>query len=507
MNVLLINPPFPETFWSFSKVNRIFGKKWVVPPLGLITVASLLPQEWNFRFVDMVGRDITEDDWGFSDIVLVSGMQIQEEGILTTIREAKKRAKRVVIGGPWAFHRAEQALAAGADIVVKGEAEAGIAVLLEALDRKESGIILNIVEKPQLQDSPPPRYDLLEMDFYMDMALQFSRGCPFHCDFCDITLLFGRNVRTKSPDQILDELQILYDLGWRRNVCFADDNLVGNPSRAKALFRKLIPWMEERGYPFDFYTQASVTLAGDQELLDLMVKAGFFLVFLGIETTDIDSLKGAKKFQNAGVDLNSVCEKINRAGLQIAAGCIIGFDNEHPGADQRLIDFATRNNVPEMMVSLLHAVPGTTLWDRLEREGRLLTTDYDDEFGAQTAGMNFTPTRPLSDLFRELVTTYDKLYAPPAFMERINAHLMGMHNEPVKKGFSPPYLSEIRGIFTILFRQAVTRSHRLTTWRYLLYSVLKYPNRFRYFLMYLLRAEHYYDYAETIKKRYRHRPC
>lgn len=500
MNILLVSPRFPETFWSFTKVNRIFGKKWVVPPLGLITVASLLPQEWGFRFVDMVGRMITEDDWNFSEIVLISGMQVQEQGIIEVIREAKARGKRVVVGGPWAFHRAEHALASGADVVVRGEAETTVPELLEAINGSDTGTILDVGERPDLQDCPPPRYDLLEMDIYMDMALQFSRGCPFHCDFCDITLMFGRNVRTKTPRQIVAELQTLYDLGWRRNICFADDNLVGNPSKAKAMLRELIPWMEERGYPFDFYTQASVTMAADQELLDLMVKAGFFLVFLGIETTDKESLKNAGKHHNAGVDLNEVCRKINQAGLQIAAGCIIGFDNEHPGADQRLIDFAKNNSIPEMMVSLLHAVPGTTLWDRLEKEGRLLTSDYDDEFGLNTTGMNFKPTRPVDELFRELVSTYETLYAPKAFMERISTHLLEMKSPPVKKRFFLPYFSEVRGIVTILFRQAVTRSYRLTTWRYLLYSALKYPARFRFFLMYLLRAEHYYDYAETVSK-------
>ena len=267
------------------------------------------------------------------------------------------------------------------------------------------------------------------------MAVQFSRGCPFQCEFCDITFMYGREVRTKSPDQILQELQILYDLGWRRVVFFVDDNFIGNPSRTKDLLRKLVPWMEERGHPFDFTTQASVNLAADQELLDLMVRAGFWKVFLGIETLDRESLKDAKKFQNAAVDLDQVCEKINRAGLQIIAGCILGFDNERPGADQRLIDFASRNHIPEMFVTLLQAGPGTDLWKRLEKEGRLMFGGFNDNLGSQTGLINFLPTRPRSEIAGEFIRLYDALYDPEFYLNRSFEYLSRMESPPPKRLF------------------------------------------------------------------------
>ncbi len=244
---------------------------------------------------------------------------------METIREAKRRGKKVVVGGSLVFHFPEQALNAGADIVVRGEAEVIMPQLLESLRGQESGIVISADGPADLETTPPARYDLLDLNAYVDMAIQFSRGCPFHCEFCDITLMFGRRVRTKTPRQILDELTILYNLGWRRLVFFVDDNFIGNVTMAKNLLQELIPWNESRGRPFDFNTQASVNLGADDELLEAISRAGFIRVFLGIETTDKESLKGAKKYQNASADLVTLCDKITHAGLQIIAGCIIGF--------------------------------------------------------------------------------------------------------------------------------------------------------------------------------------
>jgi radical SAM superfamily enzyme YgiQ (UPF0313 family) len=399
-----------------------------------------------------------------------------------------------------AFHIPEEVLQAGADIVVKGEAETVADRLVEALEARESGIVIQGSVRPDLTGSPVPRYDLLDLTAYVDMAVQFSRGCPFQCEFCDITLMYGREVRTKSPEQILGELQAMYDYGWRRAVFFVDDNFIGNPSRAKALLRKLIPWMEERGHPFDFTTQASVNLAADPELLDLMVRAGFWKVFLGIETLDRESLKDAKKFQNAAVDLDKACEKINRAGLQIIAGCILGFDNELPGADQRLIDFATRNQIPEMFVTLLQAGPQTDLWVRLEKEGRLLFTGFSDNLGSQTGLINFLPTRPRAEIANEFIRLYDVLYDPEFYLKRSYECMARMESKPPHKSFSPPYLSELRAVLITLFRQGVLYPSRFTFWKYFIRGLTKFPLRFRYFLSACVVAEHYYEFRHTIKE-------
>ena len=351
---------------------RMLNKRAVQPPLGLITLAALLPREWQCVLADLMVRDLTEDDWAGTDVLMITGLTSQYAGIISLIREGKARGKTVVVGGPWVFHYPEETLKAGADIVVRGEAETLIPDLVEAISSGKSGVIFQASEKPDLRLSPVPRFDLLDMDRYAAMALQFTRGCPFHCEFCDITLMSGREVRTKDPSQILQEMQQLYDLGWRREIFVVDDNFIGSPSRTKRLLAEMIPWMEEKRHPFDFHTQASVNLAAHADLMEMMVKAGFFKVFLGIETCDLDSLRRTCKHQNAAVDLDEACRKINRAGLQIQAGCIIGFDHETPGAGRRLIEFAVRNQIPEMFCTMLQAGPGTDMWKRLQAEGRLL---------------------------------------------------------------------------------------------------------------------------------------
>jgi radical SAM superfamily enzyme YgiQ (UPF0313 family) len=478
----------------------MLNKKCVQPPLGLLTVAALLPKDWDLRLADATVREVSEEDWDHCEVVLVTGMINQSFGIMQTVRQAKERGKTVVVGGPMAFHAAESLLEAGADIVVRGEAETVIPRLLDAMRSEESGIIIEVNGRPELKDSPPPRYDLLDLHLYVDMAVQFSRGCPFHCEFCDITLMYGREVRTKSSEQVLKELQILYDLGWRRAIFFVDDNFIGNPSRTKALLKRLIPWMEERGYPFEFTTQASVNLAADQELLDLMVRAGFWKVFLGIETPDRENLKEAKKFQNAAVDLDRVCEKINRAGLQIIAGCILGFDNERKGADQRLIEFASKNQIPEMFVTLLQAGPGTDLWMRLEKEGRLMFCGFDDNLGSQTGLINFLPTRPRSEIAREFIHLYNVLYDPESYLKRSFEHLSRMETIPPKKAFSMPYASELRAVLIAFFRQGVLYPSRFTFWKLLFRAMLKFPQRLRYFISACIVGEHYYAYRQTIRE-------
>ena len=500
MRVLLVNPGYEQTFWSLNTVLKMLNKKVLAPPLGLLTVAALLPRDWDLTLVELSARHISEDEWDSLDLVFVGGMMVQYSGIIETIREGKKRGKQVVVGGPWVYHFPQVALDAGADIVVKGEAETVIPRLLEALSRRESGIVIEADDKPRLEESPMPRYDLLDMNLYVEMDVQFSRGCPFKCDFCDITLMYGRKVRTKQPRQILAELQMLYDLGWRRFVFIVDDNFIGNPPQARKLLRELIPWMEERGYPFDFASQASVNLAADPELLNLMVTAGFYRVFLGIESPDRESLVLAGKHQNAAVDLDLVCRKITKAGLQIIAGCIIGFDNERAGSDKQLIDFAVRNSIPEMFITLLQVGPGTELYDRMAKEGRLMGTLLNDNLSSQTALVNFLPARPVREIAEEFVRLYDTLYEPDFFLDRIFAHFSQMDPPRFRKKFLPPYLSEVRAVIITMFRQGVLYPSRLKFWKYLILGLVKFPKRIQHYFTGCIMAEHYFDYRRTIRK-------
>ncbi|MBI5250049.1 MAG: B12-binding domain-containing radical SAM protein [Desulfomonile tiedjei] len=499
MRVLLVNPGYGQTFWSMNTVLSMLNKKILAPPLGLLTVAALLPCDWDLKLVELTARQISEDEWDKCDVVFVGGMVVQYSGIIDSIREGKKRGKQVVVGGPWVYHFPQIAVDAGADIVVKGEAEPVIPRLLEALSRRESGIVIEADEKPSLDESPMPRYDLLDMDLYVEMDVQFSRGCPFQCDFCDITLMYGRRVRTKQPSQILAELQILYDLGWRRFVFIVDDNFIGNPSRAKKLLRELIPWMEEKGYPFDFASQASVNLAGDAELLNLMVKAGFYRVFLGIESPDRESLVSAGKHQNAAVNLDQVCQKITKAGLQIIAGCIMGFDNERTGADKPLIDFAVRNSIPEMFITLLQVGPGTELYDRMAKEGRLMASLLNDNLSSQTGLINFLPTRPVREIAEEFIRLYGTLYDPGPFLDRLYAHFSRMDPPSFRKRFLPPYPSEVRAVLITMFRQGLLYPSRLKFWKYLILGLVKFPKRIQHFFTACIMAEHYFNYRRTIQ--------
>ncbi len=497
MKALLVHPSYPQTFWSFDKVLKMTGKKALVPPLGLITLAALLPSDWDITLVDMVFEEISEKVWDETEVVMISGMGIQHKNILATIKEAKKRGKFVVVGGASVFHYPEDALTNGADIVVVGEAEVTVEALVKAVRARQTGTIISSPEKASMTESPAPRFDLLKMDKYVDMAVQFSRGCPFQCEFCDVTLMLGRKVRTKSPAQIIAELNTLYELGWRRLVFFVDDNFIGNVAQTKKLLNELVPWMESRGTPFNFSTQASVNLAADKELLDKMYRAGFFRVFLGIETPDKESLKEAKKYQNTGVDLVSACRKISEAGFQIIAGTIIGFDNEKPGASGRIIEFANQTNIPEIFATLLQAGLGTDLWMRLDNQKRLLCSDF-DTMSNQTALINFIPTRPLDEIVSEFVELYNNLYEPKNYLKRVFEHYSCMKPPKVKKSFKPPHLAELRAALITIYRNGFVYDSRLDFWGYMWKALWRFPDRIDRFVTALVVAEHYYDFRQAL---------
>src|SRR5687768_10086201 len=266
MRVLLIYPVFPPSFWSFERTIQLLGRKAMLPPLGLITVAALCPKDWEFKLVDRNVREVTEEEWAWAEMVMLSAMIVQRDDLLEQIREAKRRGKPVVIGGPYPTALQEECEPAGPDYLVLDEAEVTLPKFLAALQRGEKGgVFRSDGEKPDVHQTPIPRFDLLEFDAYSEMSVQFSRGCPFRCEFCDIIVLYGRKPRTKTPQQMVAELERLYELGWRRSVFVVDDNFIGNRKEVKAFLRELKPWMEERDFPFSFATEASVDLAQDQD--------------------------------------------------------------------------------------------------------------------------------------------------------------------------------------------------------------------------------------------------
>ena len=355
MNALLLYPNFPRTFWSFDRFMEMAGVKAFIPPLGILTVAALLPAEWSLRFFDRNVEEESQEDWHWCDIVILSAMIVQRQDFHHLIRKAVAMGKKVAVGGPYPTSLPEHAQQSGAHYLILDEGEITIPDFLAALERGEPAGVFRAWEKPDVSLSPMPRYDLLKREDYLMMAVQFSRGCPFNCEFCDIITLYGRKPRTKDNHQILAELQALHDLGWRGSIFMVDDNFIGNQRNVKRLLRELIPWMEQHNYPFSFITEASVNLAEDPELLELMVQAGFYGVFLGIETPDQDSLEVTHKLQNTRHPLVEACRRINEAGLLIYAGFILGFDGERPGAGRRIEEFVAATAIPQPMLGVLQA--------------------------------------------------------------------------------------------------------------------------------------------------------
>lgn len=416
LRILLIYPVFPPTFWSYEKILELVNRKVLLPPLGLITVAAILPQQWEFKLVDRNIRSVTEEEWAWADLVVFSAMIVQKQDLLAQIKEAKQRGKRVAVGGPYATSVPAEPQNAGADFLILDEGEITLPMFVEAIERGETHGVFRSEEKPDVTITPVPRYDLLELDAYDSMSIQFSRGCPFQCEFCDIIVLYGRKPRTKAPAQLLKELDSLYELGWRRAVFMVDDNFIGNKRNVKLLLQELKIWQAEHQYPFDFNTEASVDIASDPELMELMVECNFNAVFLGIETPDEDSLQLTKKFQNTRSSLTETVDTIIRAGLRPMAGFIIGFDGEKKGAASRIIRFVEEAAIPTAMFGMLQALPHTALWHRLEKEGRLRVGSKLDI--NQSTLMNFVPTRPIEDIAKEYIEAFWTLYDAEVFLER-----------------------------------------------------------------------------------------
>lgn len=511
MRVLLIYPHFPQSFWSFEKTLALVGRKAMLPPLGLITVAAILPQNWEFRLVDRNVTRVTEDDWNWAELVILSGMIVHREDLCGLIQEAKQRNKKVAVGGPYPTSFPHELEEAGADYLILDEGEITLPMFVEALAEGKASGTFRATEKPDITQTPVPRFDLLQLEAYSEMAIQFSRGCPFQCEFCDIIVLYGRKPRTKSPQQLIAELERLYELGWERSIFMVDDNFIGNKRNVKNLLRELTPWMEERAYPFSFSTEASVDLANDQELMDLMTDCNFNAVFLGIETPDESSLTVTKKYQNTRDPLTESVEKITRSGLRVMAGFIIGFDGEKSGAGQRIVDFVEKTSIPTAIFSMLQALPDTGLWHRLEQEGRL----RGDANINQTTLMNFIPTRPLEEITREYIDGFWQLYDPQKFLDRTYRHYRLLGTAPChqKRREKAKQVAQsqtkarksidwqmIKAFAVICWRQGILRKTRFSFWWYLWKMFLHNRSGIPSYLGVCAQAEHFIEYRERVKQ-------
>ncbi len=414
MKVLLVYPEFPDTYWSFRHALSFHGKRSAFPPLGLLTVSSMLPASWERRLVDMNVRPLNAADIRWADAVFASAMHIQKESLRHVVELGKAHGKRVVVGGPYASICAHQL--DDADHIFVGEAETIFPEFLRDLGRGEASHIYQAVERPALSATPIPDFRLANFRLYSAMSVQYSRGCPFNCEFCDIIEIYGRVPRTKSNEQMLAELDALLRAGWRDDVFIVDDNFIGNKRNVKRLLPELAEWSERHDYPFSFITEASVNIADDDELLDLMRRAGFCRIFVGIETPVEESLKEAQKGQNTRRDLIESIRKIQSHGMEVMAGFIVGFDHDPDDIFERQISFIRESAIPLAMVSLLAAIPNTQLWRRLEREGRLRGFDYT---GNNTdCSLNFVPKMDAARLIEGYKSIIRTIYSPAEYYRR-----------------------------------------------------------------------------------------
>jgi radical SAM superfamily enzyme YgiQ (UPF0313 family) len=502
MKALLLYPRFPQSFWSYDRFMEMAGLKATIPPLGIITVAALLPEDWDIRFYDRNVECETEADWDWCDLVILSAMVVQRPDFLALIRKAVQLGKPVAVGGPYPTSVPQDALEAGANFLVLDEGEITIPLFLEAIAQGETQGVFRSPEKPDITQSPTPRFDLLDLNAYLMMAVQFSRGCPFNCEFCDIISLYGRKPRTKEPSQTLAELQMLYDLGWRGSLFIVDDNFIGNQRNVKRLLRELIPWMHEHRYPFTFITEASVNLAEDEELLQLMGEAGFYAVFLGIETPDQDSLQVTRKLQNTRHPLVEACQKINDAGMLIYAGFILGFDGERPGAGDRIRAFVEQTSIPQPMLGILQALPNTALWTRLKAENRLLDEGCHPT-GDQNTLMNFTPTRPLAEIAQEYVEGVWKMYDPQRYLNRCLQHCLKIRCiKRDRQTMLFPLRKGLRLVTQVIWLQGIRRPEiRRQFWRQLWVILRQKPQMLNLYLGLCAAGEHFWEYRALARER------
>lgn len=509
MRTLFVYPEFPKTFWSYEKILELVNRKVLLPPLGLVTVAALLPQHWQMKLVDRNVREVTEAEWNWAELVVISGMIVQKSDMAAQIAKAKERGLPVAVGGPFASSTPDAPELNLVDFKVLDEGEITLPMFIEAIERGDtSGRFSSNGEKPDVTSTPVPRFDLLELDAYDSMSVQFSRGCPFQCEFCDIIVLYGRKPRTKNPEQLVAELQALYDLGWRRSIFLVDDNFIGNKRNAKLLLPAMRDWLSERGYPFSFATEASVDLAADDDLLQLMAECRFESVFLGIETPDEASLSVAGKHQNTRSSLEEAVDHITSYGIRVMAGFIIGFDGELAGAGDRIVRFVSLTGIPAAMMGMLQALPNTGLWHRLEKEGRLIQEKADAKGVNQTNLLNFVPTRPIREIANEYVQAFCELYEPNAYIDRVTHYYLKMgkprwHSfyKPEKSDISRlPSLTDIRALSIVIWRQGVKRNTRFRFWKSLATIAMRNPQLLEQFLVVLAHNEHFQEYRGVVTK-------
>jgi radical SAM superfamily enzyme YgiQ (UPF0313 family) len=467
MKILMVSPESPDTFWSLKHALKFISKKATVPPLGLLTVAAMLPVEWEIKLIDMAVTELSDRDIRWADYVFISAMYIHKDSVRHIIDRCKKIGRKIVAGGPLFTQVPEEY--DDIDHLVLNEAEITLPQFLKDLAKGSARHIYTSDEWANMHDTPTPLWKLLNTKSYAAMSIQYSRGCPFDCDFCDVTTLFGRKSRVKSRTQILEELESLCAHGWRGDVFFVDDNLIGNKAHLKKeILPAIIDWMEKKQYPLSYNTQASINLADDSELMQLMVKAGFDCVFVGIETPNEISLAECNKVQNKNRDLVESVRKIQRCGMQVQGGFILGFDNDTQSIFDNMIRFIQESGIVTAMVGLLNAPKGTKLYNRLMAEGRLLNfgsgnnTDF---------SMNFVPMMDYKELAQGYKKVVQTIYSGRYFYNRVLTFLRDY--KPVQNGGIQLKFNYINAFVKSLWHIGVMGKDRKYYWKLVFWSLVR----------------------------------
>ena len=485
MKILLVYPEYPDTFWSFKYALKFISKKAAYPPLGLITVASLFPKEWEVKLVDMNVEKLHIEDLLWPDYVFISAMSTQIRSAVDVIDRCKAVLKPVVAGGP--LFTADFEKFENVDHLILNEAEITLPRFLHDLEKGNPRHIYSTNEFAHVEQSPNPDYTLIKMNKYSSKCIQFSRGCPFNCEFCDITALLGHKCRIKTTSQVIQELQNLYDLKWRGEVFFVDDNFIGNKRFLKTeLLPAISLWMDQHGHPFYFTTEASINLADDPELMSLMIKAGFLSVFIGIETPEVTSLEECNKVQNKNRNLIESVKKVQKAGMEVLGGFIIGFDSDTPNIFRQQIEFIQRSGIISAMIGLLNAPTKSQLYKRLEAEGRIIERWQGDN---TSTDMNFVPKMDKTLLEKGFQEVIHGVYGGRAFYERGKNFLTDFH--PGVKNKNKVDFIKFMAFLKSIFIIGIFDSNRLYYWRLFFWSLFHRRDLFPWAITYTIFGYHY----------------
>ena len=488
---LLVYPEMPPTYWSMKYALRFIGKKASFPPLGLLTVAAMLPEDYEVTLVDMNVEPLRESAVAAADVVFTSSMIVQKDSLARVIRMCKKHGKRVVAGGPYpttSYERIE-----GVDHFVLNEAEVTLPRFLADFDRGRAERIYLDPAKPDIALTPAPRFDLIHGKKYSSMALQYSRGCPHNCEFCDIIELFGRKPRTKTPAQVLRELDILYEEGWRGSLFVVDDNFIGNMREVRNLLPEVARWQQQRNYPFTLFTEATLSLAEDDRLIDQMVSAGFNMVFLGIETPDQCTLESIGKRQNLKSDMLASVRKIQGKGMEVSGGFILGFDTDPEDIFDRQIHFIQNAAIPTAMVGLLTAAPSTRLYRRLQEEGRL----REESGGNNTHDLrlNFVPKMDVTRLLAGYKRVLAEIYKPERYFDRCLKLLKSLKTHRTSR--RRIRFAELRAFTLSLLRQTFSR-YSWAYWKFLVRGFVAKPAMLAEAVTMAVKGHHFFKITRNM---------